>query len=229
MDDAVTARPMLRDVLTAVRRVGTRIARVGQRWSPRVRIGLAIDRTAVRAVGIQFGRVAWGAETPIGASDSVEDAVVASLASRPGRHAWTAAVFTPSVAVALGPAYAQTKRLVGLPPLSDAALVARTVQEHVGRFFLKNGIPLVTTAVRSDGMGGTWAAAFDQPVLTSLAAACVRVRVRLRGVVPAVDVLASGLAGLSDATVLWPDGDAAVAVTWAAGRLAAVRRATSAW
>jgi hypothetical protein len=212
---------------TTVQRVLAAARRAGDAWSPRIRIGVAIDRATVRAVGIRFGRVAWGLETPMLATDAIGDAVVACLASRPGRRSWIARLLPPIVTVALGPAHAQTKRLVGLPPLADPRLLARAVHEHVGRFFLKNGVPLVTTSVRADGDHAAWAAAFEQPTVAAIAAACQRASLRLGTVVPAVDVLACGLVGLYDETLVWPDGDTAVAVTWSGGRLAAVRRASS--
>jgi hypothetical protein len=208
-----------------VNRVRDVAARVVDRWSPRLRIGVAVDQTSVRAVGVRFGRVLWGLETPRPNNDTVDDALVACLGSRPGRRAFIGGVLLPTVTVALGPAHAQTKRLVGLPPLADPRLLARTVREHVGRFFLKNGVPLVTTTVRSDGPDGAWAAAFEQPVVVSLRNACDRSRVALRAVVPAVDVLSLGLVALYNETLIWPDGDTAVEVAWSAGRLTGVRRA----
>lgn len=193
-------------------------------WSPRLEIGVAIDGACVRAVGLRFGRVVWGLETEIAEPDAIAGALTACLASRPRHTSW---VLPPVVTIALGPTHAQTKRLVGLPPLADAGLAARTVQEHVGRFFLKNGIPLVTTSVRVDSAEGAWVGAFEQPTVAALAAACVASRVQLRAVVPAVDVLAHGLVAVYDETLVWLDGHArgdAFAITWRGGRLSGVRR-----
>jgi hypothetical protein len=208
-------------------------------WSPRLVIGVAVDGACVRAVGLRFGRVVWGLETEITGPHAIADALTACLASRPRHSSWVSRVvqatvawaLPPVVTIALGPTHAQTKRLVGLPPLADAGLAARAVQEHVGHFFLKNGIPLVTTSVRADGAESAWAAAFEQPMVMALATACHESRVQLRAVVPAVDVLSHGLVAMYDDTLVWLDGHArgdVFAITWRGGRLAGVRRAMAA-
>jgi hypothetical protein len=207
----------------------------GAGWSPRLLIGVAIDGACVRAVGLRFGRVVWGLETEITNPDAIAEALTACLASRPRHRSWLGRIaqaivargFPPVATIALGPTHAQTKRLVGLPPLANAHLAARAVQEHAGHFFLKNGIPLVTTSVRADGTESAWAAAFEQPMVTALATACHESRVQLHAIVPAVDVLSHGLVATYDETLVWRDGSArdAFAITWHGGRLAGVRRA----
>jgi hypothetical protein len=111
------------------------------------------------------------------------DALTAFLARLPfGR------LTRPRAIVALAPAFAQTKRLGGLPPLGDERVLAQTVREHVERFFLRDGIPLVTTSVRLDAEGRPWAAALQKTVVDTIVAACRTSRVRLSGVVTVADV-----------------------------------------
>jgi hypothetical protein len=110
----------------------------------------------------------------------------------------------PAVAAAIGPAAAQTRRLSQLPPTSDARMLSALVRESAGRFFLKNGIPLVTTHARAVGVGEAWVAAFEEPVVTAVELACRRRKVRLTAVFPAVVVIAHALDG---ASIQWRDGD----------------------
>lgn len=190
--------------------------------SPRVRIGIAVEADAVRAVGVRWGRVLWGVECPVSPGDLPADGVATCLAAAP-KPTWP----MPTAGVALGPLHAQTKRLAGLPAIADGRLLGRAVQAHAGRFFLKNGIPLVTSAVRRSGPSEGWAAAFEQPTVSSIVAAGRRAHVRVRAMVPAVDVVARGLVGLRDETLIWPDGTDGTAVTWAGGHLVSVRRLPS--
>ncbi|HWZ60222.1 MAG TPA: hypothetical protein VNW46_14690, partial [Gemmatimonadaceae bacterium] len=87
----------IEDVLARVRRIGARVVHARDVWSPRLRIGVAIDRATVRAVGVRLGRVVWGLETPRVEADDITDAVVACLDSRPDRRSWLARLVAPTV------------------------------------------------------------------------------------------------------------------------------------
>jgi hypothetical protein len=186
----------------------------------RLAVGMAIERDHLRAVAVRGTRVLWAVdaalgETPLGA------ALAGFFAELPlGR------LQRPRVTVALDAAFAQTKRLVGLPALGDERVLARTVHEHAARFFLKNGVPLVTTSVRLDADGRPWAAALQKPVVDTIVIACRRSRLRLYGIVPAADIArsaANGLAPLgSDAsrfTVAYGAAVTSGALTWRAGSI----------
>jgi hypothetical protein len=126
--------------------------------------------------------------------------------------------------VAFGPPTAQTKRLAGLPAIDDRDLLAGAVQANAGRFFLRNGTPLVTSAVRRTTPTEGWAAAFDEAVVSVVVDACQAAGVRVDAVVSAIDVMGRGLVAVFDETLIWSDGNGLTAVTWSGGHLANVRR-----
>jgi hypothetical protein len=185
-------------------------------------VGLAIERDHLRAVGLRGTRVLWGVDAALSDQTALGPALVAFLATLPlGRFA------RPRVTVALDSAFAQTKRLAGLPALGDERLLARTVHEHAARFFLKNGVPLVTTSVRLDADGRPWAAALQKNVVDTIVTACRSSRVMLRGIVPAADVARPAAVALTslgrDASLFTAAYGAAVtsdALTWRAGSAA---------
>lgn len=185
------------------------------------RIGIAIADGAVRGVAVRDGAVLWGAEAPIDGR-SIEAAVAELLAARRLRR-W----MRPTVVAAVGPARAQLRRLSGLPPVVDAAALTRLVGESAGRFFLRNGVPLVTTGVRRerDGDSEGWGAAIDQPVVAALEAACRTHGLRLVAVLPTLSVLPHALHGDS---LCWADGDVCARVTLSGGRLTTMRRTIAA-
>src|SRR6476659_8384450 len=111
---------------------------------------------------------------------------------------------------------AQTKRLGALPPVSDAKVLGRVVSESAGRFFLRNGKPLVTTGVRVTAAGEAWAGALDEPVVRDVVALCRRHRFVLDAIVPSVAVVGRGLQG---ERVVWPDGDVVAEITTEQGVL----------
>jgi hypothetical protein len=146
-------------------------------------VGLSVERDRLRAVGVRGARVLWGQDLGVSDETPLAEALPTFLGTLPvGRFA------RPHITVALGPAFAQTKRLAGLPPLGDERMLARAVSEHAARFFLKNGVALVTTSVRLDADGRPWAAALQKHVVDTIVTACRASRVRLSGIVPAVDV-----------------------------------------
>ncbi|GJG89827.1 hypothetical protein tb265_50080 [Gemmatimonadetes bacterium T265] len=77
--------------------------------------------------------------------------VLEGAAAAAGRHAPPLARFRrrpPVVHAALSPTFVQVKRLSGLPPVADDAVLAGVVRENVGQFFLKAAVPLLTGGVR---------------------------------------------------------------------------------
>jgi hypothetical protein len=187
-------------------------------------IGLVIERDRLRAVGVRGSRVCWGVDATIPDETSLGDALGLFLGQLPlGQFA------RPRVTVALSAAFAQTKRLSGLPALGDERVLARTVSEHATRFFLRNGVPLVTTSVRFDAKGQPWAAALQKNVVDTVVGACHGSRLRLFGIVPAIDVAKSDVPALAslgaDAAQFAAAYGAAVtagALTWRAGAAAAI-------
>jgi hypothetical protein len=217
----------------------------------RTRIGLDVEpasdgSTVVRAVAARGTRVRWRSETRLDADEPLAPTLAAFLRTLPGGH-WP----RPEVIVALGPASVQLKRLPGLPPLTDPTTLTAAIRENACRFFLRNGIPIMTSALRIDGPGDAWGAAAEQPVLESLEAACHAAQFRLRAIVPAAAVLGAVLiqaaprvgrprrgtapptpgttspAATDSTSIVWPIGSvgtATHALTYTLGRLVGVRR-----
>lgn len=185
----------------------------------RLTIGLGIGRDAVRAVGLRRGRIVWALERARGDEPLVRT-IGLVLGDAPCPR-WP----RPTVAAAVGPSHAQTKRLVGLPPLKDASRFGGVVRESVSRLFLKNGVPLVTTW-RPASNGPPWGAALEEPVLQAIEEACRARRVRLDTIVPTVSVLGFVADNGSGTGVMrWNDGDQWVDLSFERGELDTVRRA----
>jgi hypothetical protein len=182
-----------------------------------VHVGIGITNRFVRAVAVRDGNVLWAAESSVDGR-TIETAVSELLTARRLRR-WP----RPTITAAVGPARAQLRRLTGLPPVVESAALTRLVSESTSRFFLRNGVPLVTTGVRRDRDGDSegWGAAIEQPVIAALEAACRAHRMRLAAVLPALAVIPHALNGDS---LTWDDGEVCAHVTLSGGRLASVRR-----
>ena len=88
----------------------------------------------------------------------------------------------------------QLKRLPRLPSLSDSRALTSLVRENVSRFFVHNGLPLMTSALRVDAPGDAWGAAVERPLLDAVARACAIAKMRVTRIVPAATVLGYALA-----------------------------------
>lgn len=185
-----------------------------------VSLGIAVGADRVRAVALNAGRIVAATEAEVGPGDSLAGAVAELLAGTPLPRFPRA-----RVTVAVGPSLAQTRRITGLPPLEDAALLAQLVGEAAGKFFLRNGAPLATTGVRMAEPGTVWAAALDERTVRAVEAGCRTARLRVSRFVPAVAVLGHALA---EAQVLWPDGGAVAEVRLRGGDMESVRRLSAA-
>lgn len=182
----------------------------------RTRIGLAVAHGHVRAVLVRGEVIVWAGEDAVDDPSRVAEAITRLLRTLPIRR-W----FRRRMNAAVGPAFAQVRRVSGLPPLTDPGTLARIVQEGASRFFLRNGSPLVTTGVHLIEPGSVWVAAFDEPIVRAVVEGCRGARMRLRAVMPSVAVIAAGLEGEE---FQWPDGPVTTYVQLEAGRIASVRR-----
>lgn len=180
-----------------------------------LRIGLGVSEDMVRAVAVRDGRVIWGAESSV-ESQPIDVAVAELLRAAPLRR-WS----RPRIVAAVGPARSQLRRISGLPRVTDPKALAQMIGESVGRFFLRNGVPLVTTGVRREGRNDGWSAAIEQPVVASLDSGCRARGLRLSAVVPTMAVLQHALEGES---LLWRDGEVYARLTLVGNRLSALRR-----
>ena len=173
----------------------------------------------VCAVAVRDERILWAIEAERHPDEPLGAAIATLLTQAPLRR-WP----RPRVVVAIGPSEAQTKRLAGLPPLSDTRALAQLVREGVGRFFLKNRVPLVTSGVRLVEPGRVWAAAFEQLAVGEVESACRAARLAVRAVVPTAVVLGRALAG---ERATWRDGALSLELTFSSGTLIAVRRSAA--
>jgi hypothetical protein len=164
-------------------------------------VGLGIGAESVRVVLVtRAGVVRWHREVARASADlpSLERALREALAAMPGRR-WP---HLRAVA-ALGPHCTQVRLVSELPPLGNPRAMARVVAESPHWFFLRNGAPVTTGGVRLVDERSAWAAAFERPVVETIAHACREARMRLDAVVPTAAVLHAGLA---DQAVSWIDG-----------------------
>lgn len=188
----------------------------------RLTIGLGIGRDGVRAVALRGDRIAWALERARG-DEPLARTIEHVLADAPVAR-WP----RPRVMAAVGPAHAQTKRLVGLPPVSDPSRLRDVVRESASRFFLRNGVPLVTTW-RPGVDGAPWGAAVEEPVVDAIESACRARHVKLLAIVPTVAVLGRVADEATGAErIRWRDGELCVELAFEAGELVTVRRASDA-
>jgi hypothetical protein len=180
------------------------------------KIGIAVAADRVRAVGVRRGVVLWALEAEVPGEAALATTLRDLLA-----HAPLPRRVRPRVGLAVGPSFSQVKLLRGLPPLTSSRTLARLVQEGAGRFFLRNGVPLLTTGVRVVGPGEVWAAAIEQQTVQQVESVCRELRLRLETIVPAA--VALGRVMPHDQFV-WHDGGVCLEVLCSAGILTAVKR-----
>lgn len=181
-----------------------------------VSLGIAVGADRVRALVLKGGSVVAATEAALDGGEPLSATLAELILAAPLPR-----FPRPRVVVALGPSLAQTRRLSGLPPLDDPRLLAEVVREAAGKFFLRNGAPLVTTGVRPVSPGAAWAAALDARTVREVEAGCRRAGLRVDRFVPAVAVLGRAL---GDGAVVWPDGEVAAEVRIEGGELQSVRR-----
>jgi hypothetical protein len=124
---------------------------------------LRIGRSSLRADAVERGSVIWAGDASYGDLSELADAI-ARLAAEPPRAC-------RRLVVALERPPAQLRTLSELPPVKPRHLAALVAQQ-AGRFFRKNGQPLVTDAAWV-GKGTTLvvrAAAVEEPLVEAIAA-----------------------------------------------------------
>jgi hypothetical protein len=127
----------------------------------------------------------------------------------------------PRVAIAVGPSFVQVKKLSGLPLLKDSAALSAVVREGAGRFFLKNGIPLVTTDVNLIEPGTGWAAAFDAPVVEQVQRACTDAGFTMQSIMPAAIAIGQVV---GNGELKWLDGQMQAELSYHDRELTAIRQ-----
>ena len=185
------------------------------------RIGLAVSEDSVRAVAVRHGAVVWGAEVVANGRPLAQalDELFVSITSGGRLRRWP----RPLVRAAIGPGRSQLRRLSGLPPVSDTRALTQLVSQSPARFFLRNGVPLVTTGVVRTGEDDGWGGAIEQPVVAMLEEACGAHRCRLSAVVPSLAIIRHALVG---ETLKWRDGEVCAELSLESGQIRASLRRT---
>ncbi|HEY9478915.1 MAG TPA: hypothetical protein VIP79_02455 [Gemmatimonadaceae bacterium] len=197
-------------------------ANPGRRVAIGLTVGIGISAESVRAVGASGGAVRWAIELERSDGEALGD-TLSALIERCPLARWPRARAT----VAVGPSAVQVKRLTALPALTDSAALEAIIREGAGRFFLRNGVPLLTSGVRVEEPGTAWAAAFEAPVVEEVERACRSAgrRLKLLAMVPTAVALAHAVDGKQgSAPIVWADGEVRMALTFSAGTIASIRR-----
>lgn len=152
------------------------------------RLGIEIDSSSVRGVLVRHGQIT---KTVIVGLTDVEslDVALARVLDTLRRTSWR----KPRVFVAIGPAASQLRRLINLPAVGGARMLREMIRINAGRFFLKNGVPLLTSSVSLEETGCGWAAALEEPPVRAAAQACRSSHLRLELVAPSIIALRRSL------------------------------------
>ncbi|HET9387575.1 MAG TPA: hypothetical protein VFO67_20740, partial [Gemmatimonadales bacterium] len=155
---------------------------------------LTVDTGVVRAEARRGGIVVWAGEAPYETLVDLTD-VIARLAAVPSERC-------RQLRVSLERPPAQTRTLKDLPPVRDRDLPA-LVAAQAGRFFRRNGAPLVTDAIWvTNGKGRvTQAAAVEEPLLVAIVAGAAQAGLVVESI---------GAAGLSPQLQLLPTAERAI-------------------
>jgi hypothetical protein len=186
---------------------------IGQRGD--LVFGVELSSDAARAVVLDHGRIIWSGEAPIGPDASAADALHALATEALGRRTSHA-----RLAVAVGPANAQLRRLHGLPRVSDARTLSAIVQQSAGRYFRQNGTPMITTPLGERAAEGAWAGAIEEPVVDVVAELGRTLRFTSTTLVPAAELLGHAA---PDCGFTWRDGGVALELRYDSDRLASCR------
>ena len=154
------------------------------------RLGIEVGSRSLRSVLVVRGNIAKTATAELHPNESIE-AALQRLINAGCRGLWR----RPIVCVAVGASSSQLRRLVNLPAIDNRWALRDVVRSSAGRFFLKNGVPLLTSSVRRERDGTGWAAAIDEPPVRAVAEACRARRLRLEVATPMVVALQRAMTG----------------------------------
>ena len=171
---------------------------------------LIVGDSIVRAEALRSGVAVWAGEATYDSPNDLTE-VVARLAAAPTERC-------RRLRVTLERPPAQTRTLTDLPPVREREL-ASLVANQAGRFFRRNGAPLVTDATWvSNGAGRvTHAAAVEEPLVLAIVAGAVEAGLVVESITAA---------GMSPQLQLLPNAERAVRAR--ARRRAVVRLAIAA-
>lgn len=139
---------------------------------------VVVGDSRVRAEARSAGAVIWAGEATYESPEDLAE-VLARLAAEPPLRC-------SRLVATLERPPAQTRTLTGLPPVHDRELAA-LVANQAGRFFRRNGAPLVTDAVWvTNGHGRvTHAAAVEEPLVLAIVAGAREAGLAVESITPA--------------------------------------------
>jgi hypothetical protein len=185
----------------------------------RMIIGVGVGAQHLCAVGVMSDRIELAVQLEREPGRSLADELEEML-RRAAVPRWTRAFVVASI----GPFACQTKLLCDLPILEQADALMSVVREGAGRFFMRNGVSLITSSVLPTVTGSGWASAYEEPVITQVQRACESVRLPLRMAAPTALALTRAT---SMECLEWHDGDFALRVESRDGALRHVSRTVS--
>jgi hypothetical protein len=175
-------------------------------------LGIAVDEGLVRAVAVTRGRVIWAGQAEYASHADLAEVLARLAAERPAR--------VGTARIALGAALAHRKVVEGMPKL-PARDLARHVALQPRRYFLANGVPLVTDAVPFGGGNGNGQrpalmAAAPEPLLDAIASGLRAAGLTPQAIAPAADFSGEGSADLAGPLRHLGDAGPRYAVAYAA-------------
>jgi hypothetical protein len=180
-----------------------------------IRIGLGLASDAVRAVAVRQQRIVWAAEAPLEVGTDPGPVIESLLKLAPVRR-----FSRPVLSAAIGPHASQMKVLTGLPTLKDSPTLTALIRENAGSFFLRNGVPLVTTTASVVSSGVALGGAIEEPCVRTVREVCGALRWRLGSIAPTHAVLGRVV---TDNPLVWADGELLIEVTQSNNSIQSVR------
>jgi hypothetical protein len=183
--------------------------------------GVYVSGETVSAISLRGERIEWMCEM----SRDPDGDPLAVLLCRLLKQLPRTRLARPRVAVGVGPAAAQVRNVGTIAGGRDRRLVEAIVATNAGRFFLVNGIPVVTTGAQWAPDGGAWVGAVERPIIDAVAEACAHANVQLAVIAPAAASLGRAVQG---GAMTLADGEVLVTVSYQGDLLDRHRREFSA-
>lgn len=181
----------------------------------RTRVGVALSRDAIRAVAVRRNRIVWAAEATVERGAPLEAAISSLLTKAPLPR-----FPRPILNAAVGPHASQVRLVAGLPEAPGTAAAGAIIREHTASFFLKDGVPLITTNVQPTTKTEAFAAAIDGPYVDAVLRVCRARHLQLGFIAPSAVCLPRAF---EDRSFVWVDDNFVVDVSHIDGSLETIR------
>ena len=180
------------------------------------RLGLGVGPSRVALAIMLKRRVVWLGVEPIADVSDITSAVSTLIGNAPRPR-----LGMPTIAVAMGPALAQIRPLVGIPVGADDDAIDGILSNAHDLYFLKRASRSLAGGCRYSS-GQVWGTSIDQDVAESVQRALHGRRCRLVGFAASATVLAKYVPA---ASFTWSDGTHRICVQHTNGELDSVRPA----